>query len=243
MHEFSEFGQDQIQNLRGAHIERALLEKECEWVGFLVTRDLQDSFIDRKHHGTRRLRGSEFYFQHLAGLHFRWRVEGQFVGALVQIHRERHGAVRQRAHEYFIRAGIANVLHRYVTIALEALRQTDFLYRCLRAGFEPLVRINFVALDGDKTCTGIWRANADFDFLASAHIFAFQRQLQFGIAIQRACDVTGTGHRILDAVLFHAITIADAIKIRPRCISRQRQTKASRRDGDGAVLDRDFFGP
>jgi hypothetical protein len=44
-------GQQQIQNLRGLDFQHAFLEEKSEWIRILVTRDLQNSFIDCQNNG------------------------------------------------------------------------------------------------------------------------------------------------------------------------------------------------
>ena len=103
------------------------------------------------------------------------------------------------------------------------------------------MRVDLVALDGDQPCTGIRRADADLDVFAGVHILAFECQLQFGVAIQRACDVTGTSDAEFNAVLLHTVGIADTVEKSAGRTGIQRQFKATNRYCQCAFLDRDFF--
>ena len=242
LHQFLELGQDQVEDLRSAHIKRTLLEKMRQRVGHLVASHLQDAFVDREHHRTGGLCRTQFNFQDFTRFDLGRRIETELVAALFQVHRKRYRAVRQGAHENFIRTRIANVLHCHIAIALEIGRQTNFLHRGLRRGLEPLMRIDLVALDGDEAGAGIGRANADFDVITGGDVLVLQRQLQLGIAVQRARDIAGARHRIFDAVLLDTFGIANAVEEIAGRIGGQRQVEAADRDRQRAFLDLDFLG-
>ena len=55
-----------------------------------------------------------------------------------------------------------------------------------RVGFEPVLRINFVALDRDQAAAGVGRGDADLDFFAGVVFRALELHLQLGIFVERA---------------------------------------------------------
>ena len=105
------------------------------------------------------------------------------------------------------------------------------------------MRIDLVTLDGDQARAGIRRTDADFDILARGHILVLQRELQFGIAVQRTGDITGTRHAEFDAVLFHTFGIADAVEKRSGIGGIEREIESAGRNYQRAFLHRDFLGP
>ena len=236
-----ELGQDQIENLPRLHLQHALLQEVIERIAELVARHLQNALVHRKHRHPRRASGVQLHPQGIARLHQRRRVHLQRQLVRGATHRERHDGVAQRAHEDFRRARIAHVLHIHITIAGEIGRHPDVLHRAGAGGLEPLLRIHRVALDGDQPGAGIGRTHRNLDRLAGRVIVLVQGELQFGVALQRAADVGSAGHREQHAVEFLAGRVLHQQRVAARCIGRQRQIEASRRDGEHLIAQRHFL--
>ncbi|WP_423762290.1 hypothetical protein [Burkholderia sp. NLJ2] len=149
-HQLLEVREDQVQDLRRADFEHPLAEEELQRIAELVARDLQDAFVDREHDDLRGLCRMHGEGGRIARLHERWRIDAQRIAARVEVHRERHDAVAQRAHEDLVRRRIADVLHVDVAVAFETGRHRDVLDRARRIRMEPCVRIHLVALDRDQ---------------------------------------------------------------------------------------------
>ena len=233
-HQAFELRQDQIQDLRAAHFQRALLEEVAQRIGVLVARHLQDAFVHRKHHGACGPVAGQLELHHLAGLAERRCAELQRLRALRQAGGKGHHAVAQRAHEDLVRARVADELHIDVAVAFKVLGQADLLHRSGGAGFEPGLRVDLVALDGDQARADVGRADADFDLFTRRVVLLVERELQFGIAFQRARYIALAGHAVVDAVELHARRVAQHVAEVARRARVQRQRIA--RGGHGQRL-------
>ena len=154
-HEAFELRQDQVKDLRGAHFECALLEKEAQWISGLVARHLQYALVHRDHHDARRPIGRMFQFEDFPRLHQVRHLDRGIQFAAIQIDREWLHAISQRAGIDFFRARVADEGHRDITIAFKVFGQGYFLRgRGGRRG-KPGVRIHPLALDGNQARTDI----------------------------------------------------------------------------------------
>ena len=113
-----EFRQNQIEDLRGAHFQGALLEEIAQGIGCLVTRNLQDAFIHGIDHHLRRAVGFVADTEGLSRLGEIGRVERDLRGAFGAAHRERGHTVGQGTHENFVGVDAAHEGHRDIAIAL-----------------------------------------------------------------------------------------------------------------------------
>ena len=240
-HQLLEVGQDQVEDLRGGDLQHAFAEEELQRIAQLVTRHLQDAFVHRKHHRPGRLRGMQFEGHRVARLDQRRRLQGQRVAMRVEVDRERHHAIAQRAHEHLVRGRIADVLHVDVAVALEIRRYRDVLHRTGGVGMEPRMRVYLVALDGDEAAAGIRRADGHVDRLARCIVLPGQVDLQLGIAVERAGDVGVAGHGVVDAVGLAAVEPADHQRIVARLVGRQLVVQPCRRDGQRGFAERNLL--
>ena len=240
-HQLLEVRQDQIKNLRGAHFEHALAEEELERIPKLIAGDLQNALVYREHHDLGRMRRVQLERHRLSWLDQRRRIERERVAARVHVHRERHDAIAQRAHENLVRRRIADVLHVDIAVTLEARWNGDMLNRTGGIGMEPRVSVDLVALDSNQTATRIRRANRDLHRLALGVVMLAQVDLQLCIAIQRTGHVGVARHRILDAIHFRSISTPDNQRVVARLVGRQRVVQTSGRNRQRIFADRRFL--
>ena len=225
-HQLAELRQDQIQDLRAAHVQFALAEEELQRILQAVTRHLQNALIDGEQRHLLRRIGLDRHRQVFTRLDDRRRRHLEAVLARLGADLERHHAVAQRTHEDLAGVDVAHELHVDVAVALHAGRHADRLHRAGGIAVEPLPGVNFVLLDGDQTAAGIRRVNRHLDLLARLVFRLVQFQLQFGVAIQRTAQVGVAGHAVGDAVERLALRIFNHQHEVARLISRQPQIRA-----------------
>ena len=241
LHQLLELGQDQVERLQRADLERALLEEVLERVGRLVARHLQDALVDREHHGARGLVAGELHLHRLAGLHELGARELQVGGSLRQAGGEGRDAVGERAHVDLVRGRVAHEVHVDVAGALEVLGQHDLLHRGGLVGLEPGMRIDLVALDGDEARADVGCADADLDLLPGFVVLAVERELQLGIAVERTADVGIARHAVLDAVELEPAGIAHHVGEVARRAGVERHVVAGRGDGQRLLVEHDLL--
>ena len=230
-HQALELGQQQVEDLRGTHLQRALLEEVAQRIGHLVARDLQDAFVHREQHRAGRLRAGELELHRLAGAGEFGHGELERLRALAEAHRERHHAIAHRAHEDLVGRRVAHELHADIAVALEVFRQLDLLHRRGGRALEPGLRIDLVTLDGDEASADIGRADAHLDLVAWCVVLFVERELQLGVALQRTADVAGAGHAVVDTAQLQAARIAQHVAVVAGLLGVERERMAGRGQG------------
>ena len=236
-----EFRNDQIEDLRGLHLERALLEEEAERIGGLVARDLEDALVDTEDDDSRRLLRLVFDLDDVARLDQIRRRDLHSGLPRVEAHRERHDAIRQRARVDLVRRRIANEGHGDVTIAVEIRRQLDLLHRRCRRCLEPLPRVDPLAFDGDEACACVWRLHLDLDVVTLGEVLLVQRQLQLGVLLERATQVGLARDRVLDFRDFEASLVAQHQRVVARRLRRQRLLRSVTADCEWLFREHDVL--
>jgi len=91
-----ELRKNEIEDLRGRHLERALLEKVAERIWRFVRGNLQNAFVDREQHNARRFVRAIAKFDVLPRFHECGCLHSDRIASRIDIDRERLNTVGQR---------------------------------------------------------------------------------------------------------------------------------------------------
>ena len=167
------FRQNQIEHLRRRNFERTLFEKVRKRIGRPVARYLQNAFVDRHDDDLTRTPARIRNPVIGSGLRFARYVERDLIRTPLEADRKRNGRVAKGAHVDFFGIVGARVHDRDIAVSFEPLRDRDRLQRRRAVGTEPLVRIHFIALDGDEAASGIRRFDKELCRLSRTEIVFF----------------------------------------------------------------------
>ena len=202
-----ELGQNQVENLQRADLQRALGQEVVQGLRRGISRHLQDTLVDGEHRDTRRLRGAVTDLHRLARLHDVLGFQLDIDVTPAAIDGKWLNRVTERAMVNFRRSGVAHEGHVDVPRALEVMGNADGLHAALRIAAKPLEVVHTIALDGNQAGAGIRRANTQRNFFTGHVIALVQFQLQLGAAVDAPREVGVAHHRVFETRKPEAIRI------------------------------------
>ena len=168
-------------------------------VGQRELRHGENALIDREHGDPRRAVRAVTDGERFARLGLFGGVDFDAQPAAFEVCGEWRDRVGQRTHEDFLGVQRAHEAHVDVGRAVEVRWDRDALHAAGARGFEPLVRVDALALDGDEAAARVGRGDGDLDVFARAILFLGELDFEFCVLFERARDLALTNDRVFEA--------------------------------------------